>query len=167
MLITNKEWENIKATEGGAGIVEDSYQCIEVEVETYCKKKLKAYTLCATSPRVRHTKLKHPPSKRYADLIIEGAESHGLDKEYLEMLKSYKHYNFSEHVRSKLLVPICYFGVLIAFPFVMSSFFVMNHITKSPMSTTTKETIIRVAYTFVLFFSLLLWVSFLIILLLI
>lgn len=159
MLITQKEWENIKATEGGAGMVKDSYECIEVEVETYCKKKLRAYTLCVSSPRVKHTSLKHPPSKRYANLIIEGAEKHGIDKEYIETLKSYKHYDFSEHVRSKLLVPLCYFGIFLAFPFVTLSFFIMGQMPKSSLSPSTKAWIIRIVYSFVLFVSLLLWVS--------
>lgn len=129
--ITPQEWEGIKATEGGGGLVEEGYQTIELEIETYEGDMLKAVTLTVLSPKVKHLKRKQYPSKRYISLLIGGAEAHGLDEAYVAWLKRHREYDASEHVKPSWLRYICYASVLSTAPIVLPIFAIPHYVRSS------------------------------------
>lgn len=120
--ITIQEWEGIKATEGGGGIIEEGYHTKELEVESYEGDIIKAVTLSVKSPKVKHLKKKHYPSRRYLDLIVNGAIAHELDEDYIKWLKAHRAYNVEEHVQSKWVKMVCYASVFSVAPLVIPLF---------------------------------------------
>ncbi|KAJ1721832.1 hypothetical protein LPJ53_003689 [Coemansia erecta] len=87
-LITRKELQHIINTEGGNGNPDFGYQLIEVECNTYDGQTITGVTLIDTHIVTRG----YHPSPRYLKIIMDGAEEHKLDSEYIERLKLIKPY---------------------------------------------------------------------------
>ncbi len=86
-LMTPTQWEYYKETEGAAGQSDKGYGVVEVELEAYDGRKIKAFTLM-TQPRTIATlkNRKALPSLRYLKLLRDGAAEHKLDPEYQNYL---------------------------------------------------------------------------------
>ncbi|KAJ1844302.1 hypothetical protein LPJ73_005212, partial [Coemansia sp. RSA 2703] len=82
-LITKKELQHIINTEGGNGNPDFGYQLIEVTCETYDGELITGVTLIDTHIVTRG----YHPSPRYLKIIMDGAEEHKLNSEYIQRLK--------------------------------------------------------------------------------
>ncbi|GAQ81582.1 hypothetical protein KFL_000840240 [Klebsormidium nitens] len=81
------QYEKLYKSEGGGAGKKRAYLEEEVTVETYSGKQVQAVAF-RTAPRIalpRH--LEVPASKRYLDLLVEGAKAIGLDKDYVRRLE--------------------------------------------------------------------------------
>lgn len=94
LLVTLRraQYELLYLSEGGASGPGRAYIEREVTVETYNGKKVKAIAFQTNpkSPQKLPKWLELPPSKRYRDLILNGAETAGLDERYISQLKKVK-----------------------------------------------------------------------------
>eukprot|EP00834_Sanchytrium_tribonematis_P001973 NODE_53_length_30760_cov_1.203712.p14 type:complete len:231 gc:universal NODE_53_length_30760_cov_1.203712:27301-27993(+) len=93
--ISEKDFLKIQHSEGGQGIRGISYQPIEIEAESYDGKKFVVRTLyysCSIFPNIKE----FHPSKRYLNLIIEGAKQNKLDSHYLQMLENLEYYETND-----------------------------------------------------------------------
>ena len=86
-LMTPTQWEYYKETEGAAGQSDKGYGVVEVELEAYDGRKLKAFTLMTQPKTVATLKgRKALPSLRYLKLLRNGAAEHKLDADYQKYL---------------------------------------------------------------------------------
>lgn len=99
MKFTKSEMDILYSTEGGKN---GGYALVEVDVEAYDGRKIKAL---AFQSKYIDTTCDIQPSKRYLNIIKEGAKEIGLKKEYLEKLD--KIVPYEDSLFKKLL-----FGIL-------------------------------------------------------
>eukprot|EP00741_Cyanophora_paradoxa_P017276 tig00020961_g16686.t1 len=83
--ITQKDYETVRRTEGGGGHDGVGYGARVVKCTTYDGRVVDAVTLVATPGS---TRLGADPSRRYRELLVEGATQHGLRPEYVAYLSS-------------------------------------------------------------------------------
>jgi hypothetical protein len=103
--ITQREMWAIRLSEGGNGHEGLGYDLLEVEVVTYSGKKVQAVTLIY--PEVEGW-CAHP-SRRYMNLILEGALANGLRPSYLAYLQSLPIY---ERKTCSQAIATCLSGIL-------------------------------------------------------
>jgi len=84
--ITREDYDRIKATELGGEHDDIGYASVPVTVHTYECRQLKALTLVEVPQTVYHGQFY--PSKRYMELIEEGAAEFNLKQSYIEWLKT-------------------------------------------------------------------------------
>lgn len=105
--ITRAEWEGIRATEGGGGVIEQGYHVVEVNpipLRGDDKTPIKALSLAVGDiPVIKHNGDLHLPSRRYVNLLSEGAKHYQLDPEYVNWLESHDYYRRTDHVPSKIM----------------------------------------------------------------
>jgi len=87
LKLTKKSFARLIMTEG----VSKGYMPIEVEVKAYDGRIIKAYALSPHYQLIVHGQY---PSKRYRNLLIQGAQEHGLSIEYQNYLKTIPTNNF-------------------------------------------------------------------------
>ena len=90
--ITEKEFQRVIRTEGGHGVKYLGYTVIDIPVMTYTGEKLIAKTLyynCSIFPNT----IDYLPSKRYLNLIINGARQHKLNNSYINSLEDKEWYD--------------------------------------------------------------------------
>jgi hypothetical protein len=116
--MTEPQWTYYKESEGAAGQSDDGYGVIEVDLEAYDGRKLRAFTLQTQPKTIARLKGRAAlPSKRYLNILRTGARTHNLAPEYQAFLQSLRHYEAStlgSHIGA-LLMAIIAFGLL--FPF--------------------------------------------------
>ena len=103
--ITHTEFKNIQKTEGGGGNPGVGYQPVEVDVIKYNGEQLKAITLIQLERIQNFSAL---PSKRYIDIVVNGAKEFELDPEYIKYLESIESYQ-----RPQSIVRIVWIFVII------------------------------------------------------
>lgn len=92
-LMTPTEWEYYKESEGAVGQSDQGYGVIEVDMEAYDGRKLKAYTLMTQPKSIASLRGEFAlPSKRYLNLLRTGAAEHNLDPDYQKYLNDMAHY---------------------------------------------------------------------------
>ncbi|KAJ2477228.1 hypothetical protein IWW56_004464 [Coemansia sp. RSA 2131] len=82
--ITQHELEHIVNTEGGSGNPDFGYKLVSIPCETYGGQPLVGMTLI--NSEIIATGLH--PSPRYLGILLEGADEHGLELEYVARLNS-------------------------------------------------------------------------------
>ncbi len=87
--ISHIDFRNIQKTEGGGGNPGVGYQPVEINVIKYDGEKVKAITLVQLERIQNFSAL---PSKRYMDIVVNGAKEFGLDSEYVKYLESIEIY---------------------------------------------------------------------------
>ena len=99
--ITEKEMDDLDISEGGR-----AYNIISVEVDGAESGSTSALTF--QSRAVAHGL---PPSKRYIDILIDGAEEHGLSEEWVTMLKNTEHVDRTHvlHLRQPVINTVRFF----------------------------------------------------------
>ncbi|GFR44050.1 hypothetical protein Agub_g5210 [Astrephomene gubernaculifera] len=85
------DWVQVMATEGVSG-GKTSYRVVEVEVVLYDGRRTRALTLQGQPPSLHSPARPVAPSRRYLDLLREGARHHGLHPAYLAHLDSLQPY---------------------------------------------------------------------------
>lgn len=121
--ITRAEWEGIRATEGGGGVIEQGYHVVHVDPIPLKgdKKPIKAVSLAVGDiPVIKHNGNLHLPSRRYLNLLAEGAKHYELEPEYIEWIESHECYKRSDHVPHKLFF---YFAMSFLAMFIIPVFF--------------------------------------------
>lgn len=105
-LITKEEWEGIVATEGGGGVIEQGYHTVHVEPvplrDDHTPIKAVSLSVGAIAPLKFNGDL-HLPSRRYLNLLAEGAKHYQLEPAYVDWLESHECYNRTNHVPSQLV----------------------------------------------------------------
>lgn len=84
--IDEAEFERIRVSEGGGKF----YTVVDVELEAYDGRKLEAKTLALLQEKMRFSR-DMPPSRRYLDMIRDGAVRHALDPDYCHRLIARPH----------------------------------------------------------------------------
>ena len=90
--VSEQDFKRIQRSEGGAGIKGLGYQPVDIAVTTYSGDKYIARTLyynCNLFPNIRE----FHPSKRYLNLILDGAMEHHLDADYIGKLENLQYYD--------------------------------------------------------------------------
>lgn len=77
-LVTPESLNSIVGSESG------SYQMREISVTTLDQKEVNAWALIGEDNQFNAI-----PSQRYLDIMVEGAEQHGLDADYIDELRKY------------------------------------------------------------------------------
>lgn len=77
-LVTPEDLNSIVGSES------DSYQIREISVMTLDQKEVNAWALIGEDNQFNAI-----PSQRYLDIMVEGAEQHGLDADYIDELRKY------------------------------------------------------------------------------
>lgn len=92
-LMTTSQWNYYLESEGAAGQSDKGYGVIQVTIHAYDGREIKACTLRTQPKTVAYLKGRVAlPSKRYLNLIRQGAEEQKLSQEYREYLDSLSHY---------------------------------------------------------------------------
>jgi hypothetical protein len=127
--ITQKEWEGIVATEGGGGVYHHGYHSVTVNPIPLMgdQTPIRAVSLSVgkNSPALKLDGYLHPPSRRYVNLLSEGAKYYQLEPTYVEWLESHKCYDRKEHISHSILYYIAMSGILL-FALPILSLFVLN-----------------------------------------
>ncbi|KAJ9529400.1 hypothetical protein QJQ45_013749 [Haematococcus lacustris] len=89
-LVTEAEWERIKSSEG-VSVKGIGYQVISVKCDLYGGGWVTAYTLSA-APASLAPPSSVLPSRRYMQIIRDGAREHGLEPSYCAVLDAYPGY---------------------------------------------------------------------------
>lgn len=116
--ITRHEWEGIKATEGGGGVIEQGYHVVHVNPVPLRgdNTPIKAVSLAVGDiPVIKHNGNCHLPSRRYLNLLAEGAKHYQLEPQYVDWLESHQGYKRTDHVPSRIVfyIAMCFIGLLI------------------------------------------------------
>jgi len=126
--ITEAEWDGIVATEGGGGVIEHGYHPVTVNAIPLRGDQTPIQSISLSvgpSPVLKLNGQLHLPSKRYVDLIAEGAKHYQLDPEYIDWIETHDVYCREEHLRNSLVFYIAMAGVaLLAIP--VFTFFFLN-----------------------------------------
>ncbi|GIM12435.1 hypothetical protein Vretimale_15780, partial [Volvox reticuliferus] len=85
--ISVNDWIQIMVTEGVASD-KSGYRVVEVEVTQYDGRRVRALTLEGQPPSLHSTARPVLPSRRYLELLRDGARHYGLDPEYITYLNS-------------------------------------------------------------------------------
>eukprot|EP01134_Creolimax_fragrantissima_P002347 CFRG2347T1 len=92
-LIYESEYRRILATEGGHGYNDvGAYVSRPLECVTYDGKKLDGYVLTDGNARSLNLSHKNRPSKRYLNLVLNGAKTSELQPEYIKWLETHSAY---------------------------------------------------------------------------
>ena len=92
-LMTPTQWEYYKETEGASVQSDEGYGVLEVDLDAYDGRKLKAYTLMTQPKSLQSLRGFYAlPSKRYIELLRTGAAEHNLDPEYQKYLNEMVYY---------------------------------------------------------------------------
>lgn len=108
--ITTHEMFLIRLSEGGNGHDGLGYDLIEIEVKTYDGRKLQAFTLLFQDPG----SWRGHPSRRYMNLILDGAKQSQLELKYIQYLETLPIYERKGILQS---IGSCLCGLLVCIVF--------------------------------------------------
>ena len=117
-LISSREWDGIKRSEGVSSSTRTGYQVVTVPCRLYDGRTVEALTLMAAQGSLSSVRRRGggsakassvlgvtgavPPSQRYLGILKEGARHHGLDPEYQAWLAQVKPYDRGSSVGTRL-----------------------------------------------------------------
>ena len=102
--ITADDFVRIQRTEGGGGHAGLGYEAMKINAVFYDGRKVETVTLLHTPKAVAFYA---NPSKRYFDLIVNGAKESGLSPEYISYLESNPVYQRPQSWASRAVVLSC------------------------------------------------------------
>lgn len=118
--ITVEEWERIVATEGGGGVAKHGYHSVHVDcipLNQADKTPIRAVSLSVgNDPIMKHHGFLHLPSRRYVNLIIDGAKHYCLQDDYIQWLETHQSYDRKEHIKHKPIFYVAMAGLLFLAP---------------------------------------------------
>lgn len=158
-LITEDEYDGIMATEGGGGVTKNGYHTVHVEPVPLRgdKTPIKCVTLIiGENPSMKfHGKL-GLPSRRYINLLSEGAKHFELDPEYVEWLETHDSYDRMAHLPNAFARTLALIGVMmIALP--VMPFFALNGIFQKKLPKHINYYWLLFAHTIIHYLRILIW----------
>ena len=116
--IEDKDFQRIRYSEGGNGVPGIGYQVVELQVTSYEGQKYIAKTLyynCSAFPNIHE----FHPSKRYLNLIIQGAKENKLDRGYIKTLELLDFYEV-EHTHASIAKFLFIIPASVVLPFILT-----------------------------------------------
>jgi len=87
--MTKKDFIRLLRSEGGGGFEVEGYRPVEVYVDAYDGRKIRAYVLSSTKGVLKPGIY---PSRRYLKLLHDGAVHHKLDQKWIDFLAGHPHH---------------------------------------------------------------------------